>query len=440
MRKIILSICVCIFTVIATAAQLTSATGKLYKTFSGIDYVFIFNGINNTTEVKYDSVATNVKWYKFNDPTPIYTGVAVFDQLENATGYILEEENGNRITFWVIDYTNYLSTSSKIVVDSIQDSENTECKELKLSINPKVPVLYYKISSGDSITIPRDFTISYDNKEWKTEVWSTITSTKELTLPTTEQITVSAPLCNTKFTLSGDQYAVDLGLTPVSSLSNEYTAIAVECHITTVVSPRKRDQNNEDQAPWQTTPIDFSAPIEVEFLSNANEPVAEFYNWEIYKDNSEIPMISRQDKSIRYTFNEAGTYNVKLVSSNKYCKTDTVFIPITVSESLIDVPNVFTPNGDGMNDEFRVAYRSIISFEAWVYNRWGRLVFHWTDPQKGWDGNINGRKAAVGPYYYVIKALGSDFNPESEPINKETKLRLGEYLKKGDINLLRGKE
>jgi len=89
------------------------------------------------------------------------------------------------------------------------------------------------------------------------------------------------------------------------------------------------------------------------------------------------------------------------------------------------VPNVFTPNGDGQNDEFRVAYKSIITFQAWVYNRWGRKVFSWSDPQKGWDGNINGKKATTGPYFYVIKATGSDGV---------------KYLKKGDINLLRGVE
>ena len=100
---------------------------------------------------------------------------------------------------------------------------------------------------------------------------------------------------------------------------------------------------------------------------------------------------------------------------------------------------MFTPNGDGLNDEFRVAYKSIISFQAWVYNRWGRLVYTWTDPQKGWDGNISGRKAAAGPYFYVIKALGSDFDANSAPIGK-TKLRLGEYLLKGDINIIRNKE
>ena len=109
------------------------------------------------------------------------------------------------------------------------------------------------------------------------------------------------------------------------------------------------------------------------------------------------------------------------VSNDKTCSYSDS-ITVTVSTSSIQAPNVFTPNGDGYNDEFRVAYKSILTFHCWVYNRWGRLVYEWTDPMKGWDGNINGKEASPGPYYYVIKATGND--------GKKYKL-------KGDINLLR---
>jgi hypothetical protein len=64
-------------------------------------------------------------------------------------------------------------------------------------------------------------------------------------------------------------------------------------------------------------------------------------------------------------------------------------------------------------------------------------VFYWNDPQKGWDGKIKGKDAAPGPYFYVIRAYGTDFDPKSER-DKVTKRRIGEYILKGDINLLRG--
>ena len=121
---------------------------------------------------------------------------------------------------------------------------------------------------------------------------------------------------------------------------------------------------------------------------------------------------------------------------------------ITISESYLAVPNVFTPNGDGKNDEFRVAYRSLREFHCWVYNRWGKLVYEWTDPAKGWDGMIGGRPAAEGAYYYVIRALGTDAAKDAAYTMKAvyTKKKLnadesviGVYQMSGDINLLRGK-
>ena len=128
--------------------------------------------------------------------------------------------------------------------------------------------------------------------------------------------------------------------------------------------------------------------------------------------------------------------------SNDQCQTDSVEITVSVSTSQLVVPNVFTPNGDGRNDEFRVMYRSIVEFECWVYNRWGKLVYHWTDPAKGWDGTINGRPAAEGAYYYVIRAKGADAEAGGEyhKVTKKRPAAVGVYQLSGDINLIRGKK
>ena len=70
-------------------------------------------------------------------------------------------------------------------------------------------------------------------------------------------------------------------------------------------------------------------------------------------------------------------------------------------------------------------YQSLVSFEMWVYNRWGQLLFHTKDPAHGWDGTQNGRSVPTGAYYYLIKARGTDGIT---------------YNKKGDINVLRTKK
>lgn len=68
------------------------------------------------------------------------------------------------------------------------------------------------------------------------------------------------------------------------------------------------------------------------------------------------------------------------------------------------IPNAFTPNGDGLNDVFRIGkmkYKKLIDFT--IYDRWGQEVYHnpW-DPDHGWDGTYNGVAQDIGTYYYSI--------------------------------------
>ena len=430
MKRFFLLICLCsIILVVFAQKPMITGTHLLFEKVLLKDTVsvIIFDTITSATKIEYNG--TYVKWYKFTDKTtPISTFNYIF-QPDDSTGYIIDVD-GKFDTIYVIDYKKHRPVFNAFIAEN---NPGIQCEDLKLLLNSNVPKLNYETPDLVSHNLPRNFTVEYKTLKWTTKWEDSIATTLPFTLPATE-IIVTAPLRDTYFTISGDQYAKELGLPAYTFTSPLYSAVAVKCHITTEVTSRKHLKNNEAEAPSDATPISFSAPYDVQFISNANEPVALYYKWEIFKNKQLI--ISRTDKDHRYTFDVAGTYTAKVTTSNKYC-TYSDSVKIIVSESVLYVPNVFTPNGDGYNDEFRVAYKSLISFEAWVYNRWGRLVYHWTDPTKGWDGNINGRKASPGPYFYVIKALGSDFNPNSDPVGK-TKLRVGEYLKKGDINLLRG--
>jgi len=67
------------------------------------------------------------------------------------------------------------------------------------------------------------------------------------------------------------------------------------------------------------------------------------------------------------------------------------------------VPTAFTPNGDGINDIFRIGDmkgQTLLDFS--IYNRWGTLVFRTEDPAQGWDGNINAQPAPSGAFVYLI--------------------------------------
>ncbi len=66
--------------------------------------------------------------------------------------------------------------------------------------------------------------------------------------------------------------------------------------------------------------------------------------------------------------------------------TDQTTIYVDTIESKLVVPTIFTPNGDGVNDNFYVKYDGIKTFQIWIYNRWGAKVFESTDVDFQWNG------------------------------------------------------
>jgi gliding motility-associated-like protein len=74
-------------------------------------------------------------------------------------------------------------------------------------------------------------------------------------------------------------------------------------------------------------------------------------------------------------------------------------------EARILVPDAFTPNGDGMNDEFLATGIYIDQFTMNIYNRWGEVVYNTTNRAQGWNGTINGQNAEAGQYMYRIEVV-----------------------------------
>ncbi len=137
-------------------------------------------------------------------------------------------------------------------------------------------------------------------------------------------------------------------------------------------------------------------------------------------------MVRFTGEEVDYTFNQSGTFIIKLEVSDQSttCSTEDE-VQIDISESYLMIPNTFSPGTTpGINDEFRVAYKSLVKFKAWIFNRWGLQMYYWTDPAQGWDGKKGGKYVQPGVYFYVIEAEGSDGI---------------KYKKKGDINILRPK-
>ncbi len=100
---------------------------------------------------------------------------------------------------------------------------------------------------------------------------------------------------------------------------------------------------------------------------------------------------------------ETGYY---IVAAQNMCGTDldSAFIEIIVCD--LEIPNVFTPNGDGSNDYFQlIEFAGIESFSCVILNRWGNVMREYSEASFGWDGkDESGNDATEGTYFYIVTA------------------------------------
>lgn len=194
-------------------------------------------------------------------------------------------------------------------------------------------------------------------------------------------------------------------------------------------------QGNEQTA----TSITESAPLEVSFTSGAEntDGWSAHYEWHFYlQGQRETPYVVRYEENTSFTFTQAGTHFIELWATftqgndtieyaDTYYQQEGQPITIGISESKLEFPNAFSPNGDGINDVYKAkdGYQSIVEFEATIFNRWGQKIYSWNDPAGGWDGKFNGKDAKQGVYFVLVKARGAD--------GRKFNIRK-------DVNLLRG--
>lgn len=94
-----------------------------------------------------------------------------------------------------------------------------------------------------------------------------------------------------------------------------------------------------------------------------------------------------------------------LIVANANGCADTLFLPeyITVIEpSRLFIPNAFTPNDDGRNDQLWIFGSGLDNILFQVFNRWGEKVFETRDQSVGWNGTLNGEPAEPGVYVYKL--------------------------------------
>jgi gliding motility-associated-like protein len=114
-----------------------------------------------------------------------------------------------------------------------------------------------------------------------------------------------------------------------------------------------------------------------------------------------------QTAAFEKSYSREGKYTVRLtvrdVHGCEYSK-DTTFLFDPLGDKYLRIPNVFTPNEDGLNDCFDIKAVSADCIEhIEIYDRWGIRVFRSTEFDQCWDGTFSGRPVPEGAYVYVVR-------------------------------------
>lgn len=145
------------------------------------------------------------------------------------------------------------------------------------------------------------------------------------------------------------------------------------------------------------------APLNVTFTGTASTGTTTVFGWDFGNGTTGTGSAPTS------TYNAPGTYSITMIAYNGGCLDTAYAVVIVDMPTIILIPNIFSPNGDGLNDNFFIFNTGLTSLNCEIYNRWGQLMYTITAPQGVWDGKANnGNEASDGTYYAIIKAVAVD--------------------------------
>jgi gliding motility-associated-like protein len=318
-------------------------------------------------------------WYKWSDITKSFsisfkTESGVFTSIANNL-----DEGGYKV---VISGGYDASFTGWIFIDgphSLAELQNRTCDYVALKGQAAIDTFYYRnISNGLPVKLPNGVSFL-----WSSDPVSSIPYPDFYLNPQT----FNPPLVDVTYNLHvSDSFGC------ISESSFFYQSIHVK-------------------ADFSVEPDKGSAPLEVTFTDKSVR--ASRYKWE-FGDTS----TSKLNNPAPHIYYKPGEYSAKLtIESDLHC-IDSMRLEkkIVVDPSELKIPNVFTPNGDGINDNFMVESKSLRNLNVEIFSQSGLKVYSFYGEKEilrdwtGWDGNVNSSsiKATPGVYFYIIRAYGWD--------------------------------
>ena len=398
---------------------------------TGLEKIYVLKNLSGVSAA-FDGVNTpeNVRWKIFSNlgagysiplsNTHVENGVSIAQFMQGNLGYLIEY-NDEKYCFWIVDYDTYIFN-----VDAIKCSEYKDCESTVINVDGntfKIP--YYSIN-GVQLSLPRNIRVSYNNLVWNIE--NNQYEQEEIVKYydyINNSIALTPPLyCGSKISIRGDMFL------DIWNEAKFYESDYIQTHSVTLETRAIQEDMESgvgNLIGYDIEGLGGSAPCTILFESYVSDAVAHV-EWQMSNDELFENITYRSyDADFKYTFLTEGITYVRCIASNDdgSCESYGKVFKVEIGDSDLKIPNVFSPDGDGINDEWKVSYRSLLNFKCWIFDRHGHQVFYTEDPALGWDGRCNGKVVKSGVYYYVITATGADGK---------------RYNRNGDINILSSKK
>lgn len=398
---------------------------------TGLEKIYVLYSTDGVTASYSSSSDNKIQWLQYGNlggghaeevPSSQVGKTSTLTTLEGDKGYIVEDGD-RRYCFWITDYNKH-----RLRLTSVSVSPDQECGVSIIDVTGSGDPIRYFTINGMQRTLDQEISVEYYTKEWSDQIenFQQVSAEKSFeSLQPTYRLT-PPNYCATRFKITGDKFlkAWNWEETIESDAVSPHSVDARTFAVTDDNVAEADSIGSNQIGAGNTEGLGGSAPCNITFQAYITDGVIH-NEWQLTDD----PTFENIDfrfttQDLDYTFLDEGVHYVRYIGSNSdgSCEYYSDVYEVSIGESQLLIPNAFSPNGDGVNDEWKVAYRSLLDFQCYIFDRNGHQVCHLTSPEQGWDGKIGGKTVDSGVFFYVIEANGTDGK---------------KYKKSGDINVVK---
>ncbi len=377
---------------------------------------------------------------RFSPEGIIYQGVCAGcsqNSFPTTPGSWSTTNNSNNCNYGAIKMSFEVQVDANLEIDT--NSINQNCDTLIVSFlnySTSAQIFDWDFGNGTSSTLSNPTALylhggNYTVRLIATDTLCNISDTAELVitnpggLPPTANFSTNYVPCDATRELAisnqstlANQYAWDFGdgaqsnaASPIHNYANDgnYTVTLIASDSICLRADTTQmtvSFNTQPSAPVITLQTDSCSNGSINPIISNDQPHY-VYTWNFGNGVNDV------GRTPTYRYLESGTYTIQLTVTDTLCSheydysfTEQMF----VANDLVYIPNAFTPNGDGTNEELTISHNECLQLDHfWVFDKWGTVIFETTNPStEFWDGMHNGAPAQQDVYTYRLTGTDID--------------------------------